>query len=50
MLKFEVELEGPTVDGERFRNWLLDVEPEQEWREDMFRVVQVEVLEEGRGR
>lgn len=51
VLRFEVELEGPTVDGGRFRDWLLDVQPDEEWREDMFRVVQVQLLrEDGRAR
>lgn len=46
VLRFEVELEGPTVSGDRFRNWLLATEPEEEWREDQFRVVEVDLLRE----
>lgn len=46
-LTIKVELEGPSVGGQNFRNWLLDAEhPEETHWENEFRVVDVEVLEE----
>lgn len=49
LVLMQVELEGPTVSGERLRDWLLDAEPEETFSEDQFRVLRADVLGEDRG-
>lgn len=49
-VKLEVELEGPTVSGMNFRDWLLEAQQSEDThREDLFRVVEVQVLGEDPG-